>query len=281
MPMTQQDIQRHYEQEWKRLSDRAATGGDLRYSSPIEDAVVYPAYQELIADLKIRVQGGSVLDVGCGSGRWVRYFLDRFQPRRLVGIDVTQASVDLLRQMEPPNTGCELRFERADITDPRLDLGETFDLINVSNVLFHIPEEELYAAALANLAGHLAPDGRMVTTEYLPRITMRTEWMLVRSRYHFEHAVRAAGLRIVGVRAFSIFSNDPMGLDGPDDGARKSFNRVRNLSQTMLKSANDDQTRQFLVDFLAEIERAVLMFCRERIADVDMPSQKLVALARN
>ncbi len=72
MPMTQQDIQRHYEQEWKRISDQAAAGGNLSYSNPIEDAVVYPLFQELIRDLKMRVDGGSVLDVGCGSGRWVR-----------------------------------------------------------------------------------------------------------------------------------------------------------------------------------------------------------------
>jgi SAM-dependent methyltransferase len=281
MPMTQQDIQRHYEQEWKRISDQAAAGGSLSYSNPVEDAIVYPAYQELIGDLKIHVDGGSILDVGCGSGRWVRYFLERFKPRRLVGVDVTQASVDLLRQFKPPDNECELRFERVDISTPQLDLGEKFDLINVSNVLFHIPEEELFMRALANLANHLAPDGRIITTEYLPRMTMRTEWMLVRSRYHFEHAIKATGLRIAEIRAFSVFSNDPMGLDGPDHGVRKSFNQVRGLSQTMLKSANDANTRQFIVDFLAEIERSVLAFCRERIADTDMPSQKLVVLVRS
>lgn len=280
MPMTQQDIQRHYEQEWKRISDQAAAGGNLSYSNPIEDAVVYPLFQELIRDLKMRVDGGSVLDVGCGSGRWVRYFLERFKPQRLVGVDVTQASIDLLRQFKPPQGECTLRFERADIGAPELDLGEKFDLINVSNVLFHIPEEELFMRALANLAKHLAPEGRIVTTEYLPRVTMRTEWMLVRSRYHFEHAVKTSGLRIAAIRAFSVFSNDPMGLDGPDNGVRKSFNQVRGLSQTMLKSANDSGTRQFIVDFLAEIERSILAFCRERIADTDMPSQKLVVLVR-
>lgn len=41
----------------------------------------------------------------------------------------------------------------------------------------------------------------------------------------------------------------------------------------MLKSANDAGPRQFIVDFLAEIERSILAFCRERIADTDMPSQ--------
>ena len=41
----------------------------------------------------------------------------------------------------------------------------------------------------------------------------------------------------------------------------------------------NDQARQFFVKFLGDVESSVLNFCRERLADVDMPSQKLVVLA--
>jgi SAM-dependent methyltransferase len=279
MPMTQQDIRRHYEQEWKQKSARAADISTLAYSSPLQDAVVYPIYQELVRDLKIRVNGGRVLDVGCGSGRWVRYFLEWFKPRRVLGIDIVQASIGLLEKWHEPRPDVAVTFRRADITEPALDLGERFDLINVANVLFHIPEEDLFAQALRNLRVHLAPDGRIVTTEYMPRITMRTNFMLVRSRYHFEQAIRAAGLRIVTIRGFGIFANDPMGIDGPDDGLRAQFNEIRTRTKQLFSSNLDDATRNFFVDYLAGIERALLAFCRERIADVDLPSQKLVVLA--
>ncbi|MFQ5807646.1 MAG: class I SAM-dependent methyltransferase, partial [Phycisphaerae bacterium] len=165
MPMTQQDIRRHYDQEWKQKSERATAVGDLAYSSPFQDAVVYPAYRQLVRDLKIRVDGGRVLDVGCGSGRWVRYFLEWFKPRRLMGIDVTQASIDLLEKWYEPRSDAAVTFRQADVTDSGLDLGERFDLVNVANVLFHIPEEDLFTQALRNLAQHLGPDGRIVTTE--------------------------------------------------------------------------------------------------------------------
>jgi SAM-dependent methyltransferase len=172
-----------------------------------------------------------------------------------------------------------LEFCHADITAANFDLGEKFDLINIANVLFHIPEPALFTQAISNLARHVASDGMIVTTEYLPRNSMRTEWMLVRDRYSFEKSVRDAGLRIVAIKAYGIFSNDPMGLDGPDAGTRGEFNKVRGMIKTLQTSVHDEQSKQFMTAFLTEIERSVLSFCRERIAEIDMPSQKLVFLA--
>src|SRR5262249_44658624 len=146
-----------------------------------------------------------VLDVGSGSGRWVRFFAERFGPGRLLGMDFAGPSVDLLRKW---HAGSGAEFRQADITAPGLNLGERFSLVNAANVLFHIPEQDRFARALENLARHLEPGGRIVTTEYLPRTSMRTEWMLVRSRYEFEALARAAGLRIISVRPFCFFAND-------------------------------------------------------------------------
>ena len=143
-----------------------------------------------------------------------------------MGVDFTAASIDLLKRRYADVPRIKTAFRTADLTDPMLDLGEKFDLINVMNVLFHIPESDRFAVAMKNLAGHLAPGGRIVTTEYMPRTTMRTNWMLVRSRYEMESAAAAVGLRIVATRASCIYSNDPMGLDGPDAGLRQQFNIV-------------------------------------------------------
>ena len=160
-----------------------------------------------------------------------------------------------------------------------MELNHRFDLINVMNVLFHIPEPERFTVALANLARHLAPGGRIVSTEYMPRATMRTNWMLVRSRYEFEAAAASAGLRIVEIKASCIYSNDPMGMDGRDDGLRAQFNRVRAGANQLLSMNMNAETKGFMVGFLRDVELSILNFCGERVADVDMPSQKLVVLA--
>ncbi len=279
MPMTQQDILTHYDQQWKTRGDAAGDLDGLAYSNPVEDAVLYPIYERLVADLNMKANGGRVLDVGSGSGRRVRFFLDRYRPRELVGIDYSQSSVDILKKWHR-SEATRLEFRQADITKPGLDLGGTFDLVNVANVLFHIPEPGLFAQAMANLAGLVASDGFIVTTEYLPRCTMRTEWMLVRSRYEFEAAAGSAGLCIADVRAFSFFANDPMGLDGPDQAVRGHFHRVRAGVAQLLATKLDLSTRRFLIGLLADIERAALAFCHERVADLDLPSQKLVVLKR-
>jgi SAM-dependent methyltransferase len=277
--MTQQDILAHYERQWKTQDDAARDLDGLAYSNPVEDAVLYPVYERLIGDFNMRVRGGRVLDVGSGSGRWVRFFLERFAPRELTGIDYSHASVEMLRKWYRGGA-TRVEFRQADLTRPGLDLGGAFDLVNVANVLFHIPEQDLFAQALANLAALVATHGFIVTTEYLPRATMRTEWMLVRSRYEFEAAAKAAGLSIAGVRAFSFFANDPMGLDGPDNAARTHFHKARAGTSQLLASRLDPASRRFLVGLLADMERAALAFCRERVADLDLPSQKLVVLKR-
>jgi SAM-dependent methyltransferase len=280
--MTQDDIRRHYEHQWQPPEDPADLASRLTYSSPVEDAVAYPIYERLIADHRLRVDGGRVLDVGCGCGRWIRFLLERFTPRELYAIDFAASSVQLLEQWartSPPPAGCDLSFATADITDPDLpDLGR-FDLVNVGNVLFHIPEPEKFATALANLARLVAPDGRIVTTEYLPRRTVRTDWMMVRDRYAFEAACAAAGLRIADIRASCFFANDPMGLDGPDHAVRGHFHRVRANMRAFIAAMDDAPSRAFAITLLADIDRAALAFCQERIAPIDLPSQKLVVLA--
>jgi 2-polyprenyl-3-methyl-5-hydroxy-6-metoxy-1,4-benzoquinol methylase len=279
MPLMQEDIRQHYEQTWKQSDDAAADESALTYSNPVEDAVLYPIYQQLLDDLKIAVNGGKVLDVGSGSGRWVRYFLARFKPAMLMGIDFTKASIDLLTRRYAAVSNVTTAFRTVDLTEPNLELGQRFDLINVMNVLFHIPEPDRFSSAMKNLAQHLAPGGRIVTTEYMPRQSMRTNWMLVRSRYDFEAAAAAVGLRIVGIRASCVYSNDPMGLDGSNDGVRRQFDIVRANMNQILSMEMNEQTRGFFVKFLSDIESSTLAFCRERIAEVDMPSQKLVVLA--
>lgn len=279
--MLQEDIRRHYEESWEQKNQTAQSVDGLCYSSPIEDAVLYPAYAQLIDDLHLVTNGQTrVLDVGSGSGRWARFFLERWEPKSFTGVDFAASAVRLLKRWFPSTPTTEMIFSVCDITEPELDLGQQFDLINIANVLFHIPENDRYVRAIHNLAAHLAPGGRIVTTEYLPRISMRTEWMLVRSRYEFEAIIASAGLKIIDTRAFCFFANDPMGLDGPDAAGRVHFGRVRGMTQQLLKSATDANTKQFMVNLFAEIERACVSFSRERIADCDLPSQKLVVLAK-
>ena len=285
MPMTRDDVRRHDATPW-HLTDDAAAARPPRSrptdGSPGEDADVGPIYERMAADLGLRIDRGRVLDVGCGSGRFVRLLLERWTPREIVGIDFVRSAVELLRawaatlEIPGPTT---LRFEVGDVTDPGLPTLGAFDVVNVGSVLRHVREPERLAAGLVNLRRNLAPGGRIVSSEHLPRTTMRTERMLVRSRDEMEAACAAAGLRIVDVRPTRGLADDPTDLDGPDEAVRDHDHRVRADMQALLSPRTDETIRRLVIAFLADLERAVQAFGGERLAPTDLPSPKLVVLA--
>jgi 2-polyprenyl-3-methyl-5-hydroxy-6-metoxy-1,4-benzoquinol methylase len=283
MPLTQDDIRAHYEKAWRPKASQTV-GQAPEYGDAAANQVMLAIFARALRDLNIAVDGGRVLDVGVGAGRWSRCILEQFKPASLLGVDYTQASVDLLTQWATTQDfgGCAVSFEVRDITEQPTALPPAaFDLIVIANVLFHVPEADKFTRAMQNLAAAVKPDGRIILTDYLPRMTMRTQWMLVRSRYDFEAACRAAGLGILDVRPLAFFTNDPMGIDGPDTGPRHGFQVIRNRFKQLAKLSDDPTFQAQVTAFAVELDRCLLDYCSERIAPVDFPSQKLIVLGRD
>lgn len=114
------------------------------------------------ADLVDSYGPGSVLDAGCGTGR-VAIELAR-RGRAVVGLDVDDAMLEAARRKAPA-----LEWIAADLTDPGLDLGRTFDLIVMAgNVLIFVPPGT-EGQVIANAARLLAPGGRLVAGYSLRR----------------------------------------------------------------------------------------------------------------
>jgi len=97
--------------------------------------------------------GGSVLDVGCNSGRDSRQLLDLGY--QVTGIDVSEEALRQFREQCP-----EARTIKMSLLD-LADLNEQFDGIWFSYVLVHIPYN-LVPDALAALDSVLHPEGSMM-----------------------------------------------------------------------------------------------------------------------
>jgi 2-polyprenyl-3-methyl-5-hydroxy-6-metoxy-1,4-benzoquinol methylase len=97
--------------------------------------------------------GGSVLDVGCNSGRDARQLIDLGY--RVTGLDVSEQALRLFREQCP-----EARQIKMSLLD-LADLKEQFDGIWLSFVLVHIPFN-LLPDALAALESVLHPEGSMM-----------------------------------------------------------------------------------------------------------------------
>jgi len=97
----------------------------------------------------------SVLDAGCGTGR-VAIELDR-RGVDVVGVDVDPSMLTTAGARAP-----HLRFELADLADPSLDLGRSFDLVVLAGNVPLFTPAGTQAALVAGCARHLSTGGLLV-----------------------------------------------------------------------------------------------------------------------
>jgi len=95
-----------------------------------------------------------ILVAGCGPNAAARQAY-RHPAATVVGIDISEASLCAARRLKEKHGLDNLALHRCRIEDVR-ELGQTFDLIDSSGVLHHLPDP---SAGLRALADVLAPDG--------------------------------------------------------------------------------------------------------------------------
>lgn len=119
----------------------------------------------LIADLA-PPSGGSVLEIGCGTGRNLIAVGKAWPHARLYGVDISQAMLDTAQiSVERVGMACRVRLARGDAVDfdPQALFGRaTFDRVFISYALSMIPDWE---AALQQAALCVAPGGRLEVVE--------------------------------------------------------------------------------------------------------------------
>jgi 2-polyprenyl-3-methyl-5-hydroxy-6-metoxy-1,4-benzoquinol methylase len=144
--------------------------------------------------------GRTILDVGCGIGRWSRRFARC--GARVVGVDPSTAMVREARR-RTSSSGLDDRcaFLVGDLTELRL--RARFDRILAVTVLQHIMEEGDLVRALVNLKALLNPEGRLVLLEVAPGTPNGRcdgSWFQSRSLAQYRDSFRASGLRLLETR---------------------------------------------------------------------------------
>lgn len=153
---------------WSGVADRAG-GDDAAGFAPVLHPDAPEWFNRLIDDLQWRAvrkaieiaripPGARILDVGCGTGRWLRRFLEfGFQP---TGVDATHGMLRLARSRQtvsPLIAGEAFRLPFADAA---------FDCVSDITVVQHIPVE-LQPAALAEMMRVLKPNGTLILFELI------------------------------------------------------------------------------------------------------------------
>jgi 2-polyprenyl-3-methyl-5-hydroxy-6-metoxy-1,4-benzoquinol methylase len=144
--------------------------------------------------------GASVLDVGCGVGRWSRRLAS--SGARVTGIDLAPTMVEeARRRAEGAGLSERCRFLVADLAE--LDLSERFEQILGVTVLQHILDAPRFERAVGRLAAHLAPGGRVVLLEAAPSrpvATCDSPTFLAREAAVYQAAFARAGLTCVALQ---------------------------------------------------------------------------------
>jgi SAM-dependent methyltransferase len=142
--------------------------------------------------------GTSVLELGCGVGRWTRHFVRA--GATVVGVDLSPTMIGEARARVSgaPRGAC--RFVVADIA--ALALRRRFDLVFGVTVLQHVLEADRLQAAVDAIAAHLTPGGRAVLLEAAPTIgTTRCDHpaFVARDEATYRCAFARAGLAVRAV----------------------------------------------------------------------------------
>jgi SAM-dependent methyltransferase len=119
------------------------------------------------------------LDVGCGEGRLGRFLLDGGHIEQYVGVDFSAKLLAVARDSVPGT------FRQANLLDPvALDGLGTFDAVAAMAVFHHVPGRANRLRLLRQMAGCVAPGGRLLlsTWQFLDSARQRRKirpWSLV------------------------------------------------------------------------------------------------------
>jgi ubiquinone/menaquinone biosynthesis C-methylase UbiE len=118
-------------------------------------------YQALIAAVGIQ-PGQRVLDVGCGTGYFVRLIAEAVGPNGLaVGIEPSTSMINYAIRKAVPSTNSEFHVGTA----ASLELQDnSFDVVVSSLVMHHLPQD-LRTVALQEMRRVLRPGGRVLVAE--------------------------------------------------------------------------------------------------------------------
>ncbi len=182
-------------------------------------------------------RGRRVLDVGCGTGFFTAFYLER--GAQVTGVDIAPTSIERLRARFP-----QASFVLADVSEAA-PAGD-FDLVNAFDVLYHIVDDARWEAAVRRLGEAVTPGGTLLVTDTFAKLGAIAEHNRMRPLAEYRRVLEPLGFTLGRVWPTHVLLNREL-------GAFRFLNRAPDLllalDRTLLALGlgTDDKVSKLLV----------------------------------
>lgn len=157
-----------------------------------------------LARAGVPIEGSTALDIGAGTGFYVRTWLE-LGASHVTGIDLSDVAVRSLR-VEFPTA----EFVRDDISEAsEATRSRRYDMVSAFDVLFHIVDDERFVRAIGNIAHITRSGGHLLLSDFfLHGPTIRGRHQVSRSLSEIDDALQANGFEtMLRVPVFFLMNN--------------------------------------------------------------------------
>ena len=220
-------------------------------------------FRRALARTDLRRSGARVLDVGCGTGFYVRQWRAA-GVADITGVDISPSAVERLRERFPA-----ARFDVADAGDGLTHVGKDFDAVSMFDVVYHVMDDDRYRAVFRNIYEVLAPGGWLLFSEnFVHGRSRHGRHFVSRSLRETRSAVKDAGFEIVSRRPMFVLMNIP--VDAKHKWQRRFWNRLvpllKHETGGMVIGAALYPVDRVLTKLVRDSPTTEVMVCRKPVA---------------
>ena len=140
-----------YEASWQHQRQREAKDvNPPRWASRFRQAFTAARY-EVVANMMATagIGGGALIDIGCGRGEVLRAAASRFN--RLVGVDISDAELNILGGELPPDLRSKTTLRSIDLNSPWPFSDDEFEVVSALAVVEHLFDPYFVSAEMARI----------------------------------------------------------------------------------------------------------------------------------
>jgi SAM-dependent methyltransferase len=147
-------------------------------------------------------RGRTVLDVGCGTGFFTGWYLER--GAIVTGVDIAPVSIETLRGRHP-----QARFILADVGETPIE--GRYALVNAMDVLYHITDDARWEAAVQHMAAAVEDGGLLLVSDAFSEMARLADHNRMRPLARYRALLNGAGLQLAGLHPTHVLLNYPLG----------------------------------------------------------------------